>query len=114
MNSPNKGGKGGQEVINPFQRALNGSFLPSIAFLKLNPNVSAGMIIDENQGLNLLHCACFYGNLNAIKAYIEVFNADCNQTDYRGQSPLHILVMSGHNNGLVYLCERQMEKEHLN
>jgi ankyrin repeat protein len=32
----------------------------------------------------LLHSACFFGNLKAIKALVEIFGADVNQTDYRG------------------------------
>lgn len=72
------------------------------------------VLVDPSQGLTLLHCASFWGNLKALKAYVEMFNADCNQADFRGQTPLHILVLSGNHNGMVYLCEKQIEKEFLN
>jgi ankyrin repeat protein len=94
------------ETVSHYQRALEGSFLPAVAYLNTHPDQTANVIVDENQGLTLLHCACFYGNLKAIKVFIEMFRADCNKTDYRGQTPLHILVLSGNTDGLKYLCER--------
>lgn len=44
--------------------------------------------------------------MKAIKTFVEVFKGNCNQTDYRGQTPLHILVLSGKNSAIAYLCER--------
>jgi ankyrin repeat protein len=72
------------------------------------------MVVDENQGLTLLHSSCFFGNIKAMKTLIEKYSADVNLTDYRGQTPLHISVLSGNLQSLAFMCELEKDKEYLN
>ena len=34
------------------------------------------VVIDENQGLTPLHSAAYYGKMKALRALVEVFNAN--------------------------------------
>ena len=40
--------------------------------------------LDPNQGLRLIHYACYFGKIKALKALVEEFNADTLAIDYRG------------------------------
>lgn len=51
-----------------------------------------------------MHYACYYGKIKALKALVEVFNADVNITDYRGQTPLHVAAASGEVAAVAYMC----------
>lgn len=102
------------EGIDAVQRALQGSFLPYICLLasknkNKNTKVFAepNKLVDESQGLTLLHSTSYFGNVKAMKCLVERFGADVNLADYRGQTPLHIAVLSGNLNSVVYLCENQ-------
>lgn len=54
------------------QTVLNGSFLPAICLLQ-NKQIEVDTIIDENQGLRLLHYASYFGKIKALKVLCEVY-----------------------------------------
>jgi len=62
---------------------MNGSFLPA-AFLLKHGRVAIEDLVDESQGLRILHYACYFGKIKALKTLVEVFKADVNAIDYRG------------------------------
>ena len=41
-------------------------------------------VIDTNSGTTVLHYACYFGKIKALKALLEVFKADIEVIDYRG------------------------------
>jgi ankyrin repeat protein len=53
-----------------------------------------------------LHYACYFGKIKALKALVEIFGADMNAIDYRGQTPLHVASTSGELGSIVYMCSR--------
>lgn len=53
-----------------------------------------------------MHYACYFGKIKALKAISEVFKADINTIDYRGQTPLHVASISGELGSIIYVCER--------
>jgi ankyrin repeat protein len=63
-------------------------------------------IIDDTQGLKLLHYACYFGKIKALKALTELYKADINTIDYRGQTPLHVASFNGELGAIIYMCER--------
>lgn len=63
--------------------------------------------MDLTQGLRLMHYACYFGKIKALKALIEIFKADINAIDYRGQTPLHVASVSGELGALIYVCMRE-------
>ena len=48
-----------------------------------------------------------------MKTLVEVFGAELNAIDYRGQTPMHVASTSGELGSIVYMCSRgeQCEKE---
>lgn len=54
----------------------------------------------------MLHYACYFGKIKALKALVEVFSADTNVIDYRGQTPLHVASVSGELGAVVYMCSK--------
>jgi hypothetical protein len=46
--------------------------------------ISVEGVIDPNQGLRIVHYACYFGKLRPVRIFIEVFGADINALDYRG------------------------------
>jgi hypothetical protein len=65
--------------------------------------VSVEAPIDINQGLRLIHYACYFGKIKPLKALVEQFNADIMAIDYRGQTPLHVATSSGELGATLYL-----------
>eukprot|EP00347_Sterkiella_histriomuscorum_P014358 403361177 len=84
------------------QTVLNGSFLPAISLLQ-NNLIDIETIIDENQGLRLLHYASYFGKIKALKTLCEVYKADVNSIDYRAQTSLHVACSSGELGATIYL-----------
>jgi ankyrin repeat protein len=81
--------------------------MPAIALLSKKPDmIDVNKVIDEEQGLTLLHCAAYYGKLNPVRALVENFGADLNKKDYRGSTPLHIAVLTKHQAVAIYLGEK--------
>ena len=72
-------------------------------------------VIDESQGLRILHYSCYFGDIKALKALVELYKADVNVIDYRGQTPLHVASASGELGALVYMssleniCEKDLK-----
>jgi ankyrin repeat protein len=94
-------------VLDPFELACGGCFMPVIALLSKKPElIDINKVIDEEQGLTLLHCAAYYGKLNPVRALVEKFNADLNKKDYRGSTPLHVAVLTKHSAVAIYLGEK--------
>lgn len=54
----------------------------------------------------MLHYACYFGKIKALKALLEVFKADTNIIDYRGQTPLHVASVSGELGAVVCMCSK--------
>jgi ankyrin repeat protein len=73
-------------------------------FLVKKGLVGVDSIVDENVGSTMLHFACYFGKIKALKTLVEVFKADINASDYRGQSPLHVASVSGELGSLIYVC----------
>lgn len=71
------------ETINYKQSIMNGSFLPVMLLLQRRL-VKIEDLIDEAQGLRLLHYACYFGKIKALKALVELYGAELNAIDYRG------------------------------
>ena len=65
--------------------------------------VSVEEPVDPNQGSRLLHYACYFGKVKAMKALCEQYNADLSSIDYRGQTPLHVATSSGELGSLLYV-----------
>lgn len=82
-----------------------GSFLPVITVLNQQA-VDVEEVIDEGQGYRLIHYASYFGKIKALRALIEIFFADVNSLDYRGQTPLHVASVSGELGAMMYLCSR--------
>ena len=75
------------EMINPALKAMQGSFLPALAWLdaqKVTGEVDPEKLIDEDQGLTLLHSAAYYGKMKPLRTLVEHFGADPSYPDYRG------------------------------
>ena len=83
-------------------RVRKGSFLPAIVMLHLK-EIAVEDPIDQTQGSRLLHFACYFGKIKAIKTLCEEFGADILAKDYRGQTPLHVATSSGELGSMLYL-----------
>jgi ankyrin repeat protein len=97
--------EGGPKSINLTTKVLEGSFLPAMILLHLK-KINVEDIIDPNQGLKLLHYSCYFGRIKALKALTEIFKADINTIDYRGQTPLHVSSVSGELGATIYMCSK--------
>ncbi len=73
----------GSKVIDNRKTIVDGSFLQSVILLKRRL-IGVEDVIEQNQGLRLLHYACYFGKIKALKALVEIFKADINAVDYRG------------------------------
>ena len=93
------------ERIDLKRTIIEGSFLPVVALLKQG-SLNVEDMIDEGQGLRLIHYACYFGKIKALRCLVEIFNADVNATDYRGQTPLHVASVSGELGPLLYLSSQ--------
>jgi len=80
----------------------NGSFLPAILLLERGI-IKPDFIIEPTAGIQIIHFTCYYGKIITLKALIELYKADPNSVDYRGQSPYHVAAASGELKPLVYL-----------
>ena len=84
---------------------MNGSFLPVMLLLHKNiANVED--IIDQNQGLKVIHYACYFGKVKALKTLVELYKPNLNSIDYRGQTPLHVASASGELSSIVFMCSK--------
>ncbi len=54
------------------EKVKDGSFLPAMVLLELD-EIHIEDVIDPNQGLRLLHFACYFGKLKAIKTICEQY-----------------------------------------
>lgn len=54
--------------------------------------------------MRLLHYACYFGKIKALKTITEIYDADINSIDYRGQTPLHVASISGELGAVMYVC----------
>ena len=52
------------------ERVLKGSFMPAMCMIKLGL-ASVEAPIDINQGLRLIHYACYFGKIKPLKALVE-------------------------------------------
>ncbi|CDW85580.1 ankyrin repeat protein [Stylonychia lemnae] len=95
----------GEKIVNYKQRILDGSFLPSMLLLQ-KKIIKADDVIDPNQGLKLLHFACYFGKIKPIKSLVEIYKTDINTIDYRGQTPLHVATVSGELAPVLYICSQ--------
>ena len=60
----------------------------------------------------MLHYACYFGKIKALKTLTEIYKADINAVDYRGQTPLHVASACGELGPILYLCNKQgIQKE---
>ena len=57
---------------------------------------SINAIIEPEHGFTVLHAAAYHGNRKAVSTLLKL-GADPNQTDYRGQSPLHLALRLNYN-----------------
>ena len=48
-------------------------------------------MIEPEHGFTLLHAAAYHGNAKAVQTLLKL-GSDANQTDYRGQTALHIAI----------------------
>lgn len=55
----------------------------------------------------MLHYACYFGKIKALKPLIEIYKADTNAIDFRGQTPLHVAAVSGELAAVVYMCTKE-------
>ena len=65
------------------RRVMKGSFLPALVMLEMK-QIAVEDPVDPHQGTRLLHYACYFGKIKAIKALCEGFCADVMAKDYRG------------------------------
>ncbi len=62
---------------------MKGSFMPAMVMLEMK-QIKVEDPIDTNQGLRILHYACYFGKIKAIKTLCEEYQADVMGIDYRG------------------------------
>ena len=54
------------------RRVMKGSFLPALVMLEMK-QINVEEPIDPNQGLRMMHYACFFGKIKAMKALCEEY-----------------------------------------
>ena len=67
------------------------------------------MLIDDDQGLTLLHSSAYYGKIKPMRTLVEHFGADVSYPDYRGQTPLHIATLTGNIETAIYLIDMKKQ-----
>ena len=88
-NISNNINKDDSHEINHKDEALIGNLIPSIILLSENKiNINEEF---NKDGDTLLHLACSFSNLNAIRLLIEKYNADINLKNKNGQTPFYKL-----------------------
>lgn len=79
--------------------------MPAIALLETK-KIDVEAPVENTQGLRLLHYACYFGKVKALRALCESYAADIGSIDFRGQTPLHVAASSGEMAAIVYMCEQ--------
>ena len=59
----------------------------------------------DQQGWNVLHWACYFGNQAAVKILVENTRINLNARNSSGNTALHIAAKNGHLNIVKYLVE---------
>ncbi len=54
------------------RRVMKGSFLPALVMLEMK-QINVEEAIDPNQGLKMMHYACYFGKIKAMKALYEEY-----------------------------------------
>ena len=80
---------------------FNGNFMPAIIMLE-NKKININDIIQPETGNTLLHFASMFGYYNVIRLLIEKYNANVNQQNYYGQTPLHIICNNNESNLFIF------------
>ena len=80
---------------------FNGNFMPAIIMLE-NKKINVNDIIQPETGNTLLHIASIFGYYNVIRLLIEKYNANINQQNYYGQTPLHIICNNNESNLYIF------------
>ena len=75
-----------------FKMALEGDFLPAVAAIGQKA-VTVDEIAEVDNCFTLLHAAAYHGDAFAVAALLKL-GADPDQTDSRGQTPLHLALRS--------------------
>lgn len=93
----------GSNSIDVVERILQGSFLP-VALLCYKEEFALNeFIVDPSSQAMLVHYLGHYGNVKALKTFVESFDLDLNSVDKFGQTILHYAARRGQLNLLQYL-----------
>ena len=83
---------------------MSGCFLPAVALLERGL-IDVEGVVEETEGLRLLHYASYFGKAKALRVLCEVYGADKTSKDFRGQTPLHVAASCGELAALSYLAD---------
>ena len=73
------------------EECMKSNLMPGIIMLE-QKKINVDEEVNSTNGNTLLHCAASYGFYNAIRALIEIYNADINKQNKIGYSPLFYIV----------------------
>ena len=91
--------------IDLLDKITQGSFLPVTLMALAGQFPTNDYIIDEKQGAKLVHYIGTFGNVKALKTFMEKFDIDLAAVDTHGQTIVHYAARKGQLKMLKYLRE---------
>ena len=89
-NKENKDNKE-KKPLNWKEECINSNLMPGIIMLE-NKKIKVDEEVNQSNGNTLLHYAASFGFYNAIRALVEIYNADINIQNKLGYSPLFYII----------------------
>ena len=93
INKENKNNKENKDIkpMNWKKECINSNLMPGIIMLE-KKKIKVDEEVDQSNGNTLLHYAASFGFYNAIRALVEIYNADINIQNKLGYSPLFYII----------------------
>ena len=97
INNNNNTNKNNSKPMNWKEECEKGNLMPGIIMLE-QKRINVDDEVNSSNGNTLLHYAASFGFYNAIRALIEIYNADINKQNKLGYSPLYYIVNNNDTN----------------
>ena len=94
-----------QQQIDILEKVTQGSFLPVTLLALAGKFPTNDYIIDAKQGAKLVHYIGTFGNIKALKTFMEKFDLQLGAMDTHGQTIVHYAARKGELAMLRYLRE---------
>ena len=97
INNNNNTNKNNSKPMNWKEECEKSNLMPGIIMLE-QKRINVDDEVNSSNGNTLLHYAASFGFYNAIRALIEIYNADINKQNKLGYSPLYYIVNNNDTN----------------